>query len=114
MKGTSMLRTASLVSALLLSGCTTYRDASYTTPGMPLVEAAPDTATGQTLAAIDRIRRIDPRLNSVIAIDPTAVEEARALDRGGAPRGPLWGVPVLIKDNIEMKGRCRPPPAAWR
>jgi amidase len=104
MKGTSMLRTASLVSALLLSGCTTYRDAAYTTPGMPLVEAAPDTATGQTLAAIDRIRRIDPRLNSVIAIDPTAVEEARALDRGGAPRGPLWGVPVLIKDNIEMKG----------
>lgn len=39
----------------------------------------PDTAEAQTLAAIDRIERIDPLLNSVIAIEPAAIEEASTL-----------------------------------
>lgn len=63
-----------------------------------------------TRAYIDRIAALDrsgPKLNSVIAIMPGAVEEARALDaerKAGKLRGPLHGIPILIKDNIEAKG----------
>ena len=53
--------------------------------------------------AIERVKRIDPAINAVIALDPTAIKQARRIDAGGA-KGPLVGVPVLIKDNIEMIG----------
>jgi len=53
--------------------------------------------------ALGRIAAVDPQLHSVIAIDPTAVEQARAVDAGNL-RGPLAGQPVLIKDNIEIAG----------
>ncbi len=56
-----------------------------------------------TLSAIARVRAIDGQLHSIIAIDPTALREARAIDQGPT-RGPLSGVPVLIKDNIEARG----------
>ena len=39
------------------------------------------TAVEQARAAIERIRALNPRLNAVIAIDPTAMDHARALDR---------------------------------
>ena len=94
----------SLLLTFLLAGCTTaYRDEPAAYDREPAA-AREDSAEGRTLAAIRRIEEIDPRLNSVIAIDPTAVDQARALDRSSSPRGPLWGMPVLIKDNIEMKG----------
>lgn len=51
-----------------------------------------------------RIRRLNPTLHAVIALNPDALRQARALDRERrlkGPRGPLHGVPVLIKDNIE-------------
>ena len=54
-------------------------------------------------AALQRLAAIDPYLHSVIAVDPTAVEQARAVDSGSL-RGPLAGQPVLIKDNIETAG----------
>ena len=100
-----MLRHALLAGAFLLSGCAT----AYGQDDRPLrsEQSYPeraDNAEGRTLAALDRFQRIDPQLNSVIAVDPTAVDQARALDRSNAPHGPLWGMPVLIKDNIEMKG----------
>ncbi|MEJ2401004.1 MAG: amidase [Xanthomonadales bacterium] len=56
--------------------------------------------------ALERIARWDPDLNAVIAVNPAAVEQAGVLDReraSGAVRGPLHGVPVLIKDNIETR-----------
>lgn len=70
------------------------------------------TITSEVLvsAYLDRIRRIDdsgPTLNAVIAVFPGAIEQARALDaerRTGRVRGPLHGIPVLIKDNIDVAG----------
>jgi amidase len=58
-----------------------------------------------------RIEEIDsggPRLRSVLAIDDSAVDRAHQLDlerRAGRSRGPLHGIPVLVKDNIDTAGR---------
>ncbi len=60
------------------------------------------------LARIAEIDRAGPRLNSVIEINPDALELAAALDaerREHGPRGPLHGIPVLIKDNIDTADR---------
>ena len=65
--------------------------------------AQPLPAESNTRAALGRAARIDPQLHSIIAIDPTAVEQARRVD-AGTVRGPLAGQPVLIKDNIETAG----------
>ena len=56
-----------------------------------------------TRAAIARVQRVDPLINAVIALDPTAIAQARSVDASGL-RGPLAGVPVLIKDNVEVSG----------
>ncbi len=66
---------------------------------------SPQSAEQRTREALERIERIDPRLNSVLAVDPDAIAEARALDRMRKARGPLFGMPVLIKDNIETRGK---------
>jgi len=58
-------------------------------------------------ALLDRIEAIDatgPSLNSVIEVNPAAFEEADRLDaerRAGELRGPLHGIPVMLKDNID-------------
>lgn len=79
-------------------------------------ELAADLAAGRTssealvrayLARIAAIDRSGPTLRSVIATNPQAIAEARALDaerRAGRVRGPLHGVPVLVKDNIDTVG----------
>jgi amidase len=63
----------------------------------------PGPAEVNTRAALERIARIDPQLHSVLAVDPTAIEQARRIDASNL-RGPLAGQPVLIKDNIESAG----------
>jgi len=60
-------------------------------------------AEANVRAALERIARIDPSLHSVIAVDPTAIDQARRVDSSNL-RGPLAGQPVLIKDNIELAG----------
>ena len=62
------------------------------------------SAESRTRTALERIAELNPRLNAVIAVDPTAIDQARALDRIRRARGPLFGMPILIKDNIETLG----------
>lgn len=56
------------------------------------------------LERIDEIDRRGPMLRSVIEINPDALAIARSLDeeyKTKGPRGPLHGIPVFLKDNIE-------------
>lgn len=56
------------------------------------------------LKRIDAIDKKGPALNSVIEINPDAVSIAEAMDKErkeGKIRGPLHGIPVLVKDNID-------------
>jgi amidase len=63
-----------------------------------------------TQAYVDRIHALNshgPSLNAVRALNPNALREAKAADellRKKGPHGPLLGIPVLIKDNIDVKG----------
>ena len=57
---------------------------------------------------IEAVDRNGPKLNSVIELNPDAVHLADDLDRenkAGKTRGPLHGVPILIKDNIDTADR---------
>jgi len=65
------------------------------------------TSEAITRAYLDRIEMMDlqgPTLRAVIAVTPDALEQARASDarrKAGKLLGPLDGVPILVKDNIE-------------
>ena len=67
-----------------------------------------------------RIHKLNPKLNAVITVSPTALKDARAADRerrhgnkhdgalhrggNGSDHGPLLGIPVIVKDNIDTTG----------
>ena len=60
------------------------------------------------LARIDAIDRAGPALRAVIEINPDAMAIAKSLDderKAGRVRGPLHGIPILIKDNIDTADR---------
>jgi len=74
-----------------------------------MADMAAGKLTSEALVAAYQVRiaAIDwdgPELRSVIALSPRALDDARTLDaerRAGALRGPLHGVPILVKDNID-------------
>ena len=72
-----------------------------------LMTAGKASSADLVQAYLKRIAAMDrkgPTLRSVIALNPDALAQARALDaerKAGRVRGPLHGIPVLIKDNIE-------------
>lgn len=57
------------------------------------------------LARIDAIDKHGPAINSVIEPNPDALDIASRLDKEKTRRGPLHGIPVLIKDNIDTADR---------
>jgi amidase len=82
---------------------------------IPELQAAMDsgrlTAHAVTEMYLERIEEIDrhgPKLRSVLETNPDALDDARALDRerrARGPRGPLHGIPILLKDNIDTADR---------
>lgn len=60
------------------------------------------------LGRIDALDKQGPSLHSVIEVNPDAVRIAEELDaerRSKGPRGPLHGIPVLVKDNVDTGDR---------
>ena len=82
-----------------MSGCTSISALPPASP--PLLTMG--RAESATRAALERIAVLNPAIGAVLAVDPTAIDQARRVDAQGL-QGPLAGQPVLIKDNIESAG----------
>ena len=111
-----------LATALLCAACgPAPQSPAASRPGVDVVELgatraralmAEGTLTSRDLtqAYLDRIAAVDdagPTLNAVIELNPRALADAEALDaerKAGKIRGPLHGLPVLIKDNVDVAG----------
>lgn len=64
------------------------------------------TSVDLTRAYLRRIRILDPLIRSVVAVDPDALAQAAQSDRRrrqGRAKGPMDGIPVLLKDNIDTR-----------
>ncbi len=103
----------------VLTGCTPEPQASAAGAAPPVVseatiaelQAAMEEGIVTSASLVDaflaRIAAYDldgPRLNAVIRLNPEARAQAAALDRerlSSGPRGPLHGIPVLLKDNYD-------------
>ena len=75
---------------------------------MQLGKYSSRSLTEKYLARIQDIDKGGPRINSVIEVNPEALEIAEGLDRerkDKGARGPLHGIPILIKDNIDTADR---------
>lgn len=130
----NFLRNGSLASLSIsvLSGCSNHPvdkgsqelPAAATSGSFELEEATIDdlqqkmqagtlTSAVITQLYLNRIKSIDaagPKLNAVIEINPDALQIAAALDterKNGKVRGPLHGIPILIKDNINTHDKMQ-------
>lgn len=108
------LTAIALVLSLTLASCSKEEPPKpYAVEEVPLSQVADDLAAGKTTsvavtqAYIDRIKMYDGPLHGVIAIAPDALEQAKASDarlKAKKPLGPLEGVPILLKDNLDAVG----------
>ena len=103
--------------ALLTGGLASLLQSTVSAAGFDFIEATiPQlqaamasgalTSAGLTMGYINRIQSLNPTLHAVIELNPNAVAIATALDnerRAGNVRGPLHGIPLLVKDNIATK-----------
>jgi amidase len=115
------LGTTALSSAALLSGGITslLRQSASAAGGFDFVEKSiPELqaamASGElsskqlVMGYLGRIQSLNPLLHSVIETNPDAIAIAQHLDnerRRGHVRGPLHGIPILVKDNIATDDR---------
>jgi amidase len=75
-----------------------------------LMERRVTTSVAVTSGYLARIRSIDKKLNSIIQVNPDALVIAAAMDkerRAGKVRGPLHGIPIVIKDNIDTADKMK-------
>jgi amidase len=100
--------------ALLTGGLASLLKPTASAAGFDFVEATiPElqaamgsgqlTSAGLTMGYIKRIQSLNPTLHAVIEVNPNAIAIATSLDierRAGHLRGPLHGIPLLVKDNI--------------
>jgi len=116
------------LAALLVSGCgETSVDAGTPTveirqketifaPTLATSGTSSETLVKQSLARIDAVDRNGPTLQSVLSVNPEAMDIAKTLDAeraDGKLRGPMHGIPVLIKDNIETKDDLPTTAGSW-
>src|SRR4029078_3860685 len=79
------------------------------------IENGETTSAALTTWYLARIRTLDKKTNSIIEINPDALNIARELDRerkAEKVRGPLHGIPLVIKDNIDTADRMKTTPAS--
>jgi amidase len=115
----SFLGTTAAGSAALLTGglAALFKDSALGGSSFPFVEATiPQLQAAMTngqltsrdlvLGYLNRIQSLNPMLHAVIETNPNAVAIATSLDnerRAGHVRGPLHGIPLLVKDNIATR-----------
>ncbi|MFT3742864.1 MAG: amidase [Pyrinomonadaceae bacterium] len=74
------------------------------------------TARRLTEMYLERIKHIDTKTHSVLELNPDALTIADALDKErkkGKVRGPMHGIPVLIKDNIDTADKMHTTAGSW-
>ena len=112
----SFMGTTAAGGAALLTGglASLFKESASAGTEFPLVEASimqlqAAMAAGQLSAKdlvqgyLNRIQQLNPTLHAVIETNPNAIAIAVGLDnerRAGTVRGPLHGIPLLVKDNI--------------
>lgn len=122
MKRRNFFKTATLGGSVLAAGgltaCTTTSEKPEETPDFTSFKfrevtidelqqkMQSDELTAEQICTeyLERIEQLDPLLNAVIELNPDALDIARKLDeerKNGKVRGPLHGIPVMIKDNID-------------
>lgn len=123
MKRRSFFKTTALGSTALafsgLSSCTgeksdsffdTLNLAEFELNEVSISELQEKMASGELTAEsicrkyLDRIQAVDPWLKAVMELNPDTLDIARTLDeerKSGKIRGPLHGIPIMIKDNID-------------
>jgi amidase len=106
--GSAALLTGGLAS--LLKPTTLAAGFDFVEATIPQLQAAMAsgalTSAGLTLGYIKRIQSLNPTLHAVIEVNSDAIAIATRLDnerRAGHVRGPLHGIPLLVKDNIATK-----------
>lgn len=107
-----------LVAAVICTACVSHSTPSNSNQAnetqyyldKPAHQQAQAIASGEITSAalvkgyLARIEQLDGKVNSVLSVNPNALEEANAIDKqlaNGKTLGPLAGIPVLLKDNIE-------------
>lgn len=72
-----------------------------------LIQSGEVSATEAVQSSLDRMRQVNAGLNAVVTdLSASALERAKALDAAKGPKGPLHGIPVTIKVNIDQKGEA--------
>ncbi|HTK23273.1 MAG TPA: amidase family protein [Gaiella sp.] len=118
----SLVLTALLALLLALAGAAARSSLAANPPNTTIAGIDVDATTipqleqlmsSHRLNAVDlmnfylrRIRQLNPTLHAVITVSPTALADARAADqaRRDGDHGPLLGLPIIVKDNIDTTG----------
>ncbi|MBO0796409.1 MAG: amidase, partial [Ktedonobacteraceae bacterium] len=80
-----------------------------TIAGLQAAMSKGQISSGQLTASyIERITQLDSTLHSIIEVNPDALTIAEEMDRERkeqGPRGPLHGIPILLKENIATRDK---------